>query len=134
MPRLLVVLQNAWGSTPKIRRQIRSRRLYLVMVMFWNSRTGKRLSKMIPPGWEVVVINASPRISSSSTEVFPPDVSHLSEWVRKTRPDVVLGCGKVAHRGLDLLGVTYISAPHPAWRSLSERTISRVRKTIKEAG
>ncbi len=85
---------------------------------------------MIPDGCEVDVINASPNIGDSPKSVFRPDVFHLGKSIDAIKPDVILGCGRMAQEGLKTIGVSYIAAPHPSWRLLSNDMILRIKDEI----
>jgi hypothetical protein len=127
---LLVVLQCAYGSTEKRRRQLEDRTLWLYGL--WHSHTGGRLKEMIPDGYKVVPINATPKIGKHPNARFSADPSYISDWIERVEPDVVLGCGLVARSGLDALGVDYVPAPHPAWRQFSKEDALAVRRKLEE--
>lgn len=120
---LLVILQNAYRETGKYKDRDEW------MERMWCSHTGRRLKEMLPD-IEVYVENANPKLGRESNSIFPPDISHLKNVIKVTKPKVILACGKVAQEGLDELGVDYIPAPHPAWRQLSKKDTSRIRKKI----
>jgi len=87
---------------------------------------------MIPEDCEVEVINASPRIGNSAKEIFQPDTLHLKECLGAIGPDVILGCGKLAQKGLNALGVSYIASPHPSWRFLSKGMMLKIKSSIED--
>ena len=130
MPILLVVLQNAYAKTAKRERQLKKYDLYLKAL--WASHTGRRLLEMLPDGWDVHIINASPKIGRKPSSVFRPDVMHVKRMFEQTQPDVVLGCGRTAHSALNSLGISYIAAPHPAWRLLSKGITANIKRAIME--
>lgn len=125
---LLVVLQCAYGNTEERRRQLEDRTLWLYGL--WHSHTGRRLKEMIPAGYKVVPINASPKIGKQPDAKFAPDLIHIKMWITWTRPDVILGCGNVAQEALNEIDVQYISAPHPAWRQLSKADTREIREKL----
>ncbi len=121
---LLVVLQNAYrNGGVYISREEWLERL-------WVSHTGRRLREMLPDGCEPYVINASPQIGTHSGAVYPPDLAHIQAAIDRVRPDTILACGKLAQAGLDQLGVSYIAAPHPAWRRLSKARTAAIREKL----
>lgn len=125
-PRVLFVLQNAyqsskydWKNEDEWHRDLD------------KSHTGRRLREMIPDGIEFYVTNASPKIGSHPDSRFLADADHLIRMIQKYKPHLVCACGKVAQDGVAMLGVHWISAPHPAWRALSKRHTSRIRRMIR---
>jgi hypothetical protein len=129
--RLLVVLQCAYGTTARRRRQLQKRRLWLAGL--WNSHTGRRLRQMLPEisGVEITVINASPQIGRESRAAFPPDGEYIQRQIARYNPDYILGCGHVAQRGLAELGIEYIPVPHPAWRGLTQAQTDAIRARLE---
>lgn len=125
-PRVLIVLQCAYGVTERQRQRLADNKTWLEEL--WASHTGKRLRAMLPEaGYEVRIVNASPQIGSEAGACFPPDLAHLRAVIEEEAPDLILACGEVARRGLDALGVCYVAAPHPAWRALSCEEADRIR-------
>jgi len=124
---LLVVLQNAYRKSGA---PYRNRRQWLKCL--WLSHTGKRLRRMLPADIEPYVINANPQIGKHAGAVFPPDLEHLRQTIERVNPSVILACGRMAQTGLDALGVTYVAAPHPAWRQLTELEITVIREKLDE--
>ncbi|NIV40298.1 MAG: hypothetical protein GWN58_66115 [Anaerolineae bacterium] len=131
MPQILVVLQNAYATTAYRRAQLRKPDVWACGL--WASHTGRRLTSMLPAGCTVRVINASPRIGKRSSDCFPPEPEHIRAEIEKHRPSVILACGKQAQAGLEALGLPHISAPHPAWRQLSNEHASEVRQEVEHA-
>lgn len=125
----LVVLQCAYGNTARRRQQLRVRRLWLRGL--WASHTGRRLRDMLPMGCEVVPINASPRIGSSVSALFPPDPLYVARCWELVLPDVTVACGKVAQQACREAGVPFIGVPHPAWRLLSNEAVADVRAMLE---
>jgi len=99
----------------------------------WLSHTGSRLKEMLPDGSQVYVANANPKIGKETGAIFPPDLEHMQKVIDEINPELILGCGKIAQRGLSEMGIEYISAPHPAWRALSKKETGRICKRIKLA-
>lgn len=128
MARLLVVLQCAYATTPRHRRQLRDNRFWERAL--WRSHTGRRLAEMLPEAGVLEVINASPEIGARSDAAFPPDPAHIREHAERFRPDVILACGAVAQRGVRDAGLEYVTAPHPAWRALSKERAQQVREQV----
>lgn len=96
--KLLVVLQCAYGTTSKLRRQLGKERLWLRAL--WTSHTGRVLKTMIPDCCIIHIINSSNHIGKVSKACFPPDINYIREEVKEINPDVILACGKVAQQGL----------------------------------
>lgn len=128
MVKLLVILQNAYGDTPRRRRQLENHELWLQGL--WASHTGTRLRSMLPDECAVTVINASPQIGDHAGAAFPPDVAHIQAAVATHRPDVVLACGRYAQMGAIQAGVQHLAAPHPAWRALTKEHAAGVRERV----
>jgi hypothetical protein len=128
MKKLLVVLQCAYGTTKRRRRQLRIRKLWLKGL--WNSYTGKRLKKMIPEGMEVEVINSTPKIGDVSSACFSAEPEYIAGWIESFEPDLILACGKVATGALEYMGIEHISVPHPAWRHLTNEQVNEIRNRI----
>jgi hypothetical protein len=128
MNKLLVVLQCAYGTSKRRRRQLEIRKLWLKAL--WSSHTGRRLKKMLPDNVIVEVINSTPRIGDISSACFPAESVYIAGWIECFEPDIILACGKVAQNALEELGIKYIPSPHPAWRQLSNEQIDKIRSTI----
>ena len=121
---LLVFLQNAYGVEdgyiPDYSRD-----------SFRACYTGKRLKKMIPDGATVTIRNCTPEIGKTADSNLPPDIDYMLNEIDKISPDVVLACGKNA-RVLEGKHSPVIFAPHPAWRQLSEDTITKIRNSLQD--
>ena len=126
--KLLVILQCAYGTNRRRRRQLKIRKLWLKGL--WNSHTGRRLKKMLPDNIIVEVINSTPKIGNASNACFPAESVYIAGWLECFEPDVILACGRVAQEALETLGIKHIAAPHPAWRQLSNKQIDEIRNTI----
>jgi len=126
--KLLVVLQCAYATTQKRRKQLSNERIWLKAL--WSSHTGRMLKTMIPEHCLVYIINSSNHIGSASKAVFPPDVAHLKEKIEEIKPDVILACGRVAQKGMRAVGIPHIIAPHPAWRNLTKEHRQKVKGLI----
>lgn len=129
MMKLLVVLQCKWGTTAERRSQLRDKQVWLSGL--WQAHTGRRLLEIIPEGWEVDVVNASPKIGKTADAAFPPDSHYIQEAIDNFSPHLILGCGRVAQRGLNSLGITYLSAPHPAYWRLSKIRTRQIRARLR---
>jgi len=127
--KLLVVLQCAYGTTLKLRRQLGKESLWLRAL--WMSHTGRVLKTMIPNYCVTRIINSSNYIGEVSKACFPPNITYIQEKIKEINPDVILACGKVAQKGLREIGVPFIEAPHPAWRSLTKEQRQRVRDELE---
>lgn len=123
---ILVFLQNAYRKNGN---GYRNREHWLGRM--WLSHTGSRLKEMLPDGSQVYIENANPRVGKETNSMFPPDLKHMQKVIDEVNPDVILGCGKIAQKGLSEMGVEYISAPHPAWRALSRKETERICKEIQ---
>jgi hypothetical protein len=122
-------LQNAYypdGIEPD---RIKDRRTWLRLL--WRSHTGKRLKEMLPDEIETFITEASPMIGTKPSDAFEADLGFMrSEIQEHSNAKIILACGKIAQAGLDKLGVTYISAPHPAWRLLSKRMTAEIKEKL----
>ena len=127
-PKLLVILQNAYGVTEKRRKQLTTERLWLHGL--WNSQTGKRLKEMLPSDLNIKIINASPKIGCYADALFPPDKKYLRHNINEFQPDVILACGRIAQQGMNVLDMPYMAAPHPAWRLLSKIKTEEIKLTL----
>jgi hypothetical protein len=85
---------------------------------------------MIPDGYDIVPINASPAIGDRVESVFPPDPLYVGRVWEILMPDVVLACGQVAQRAVSELGIEHIKAPHPAWRQLTSGIVDDVKERL----
>lgn len=123
--KILFILQNAYythGYRPRDLKEWERR--------LWVSFTGRRLAQMIPDGATVSVINASLSVGDHSTSCFDADINHIRRMIIRYDPDVICACGKIAQKGCDELGVSYVPAPHPAWRALSKKHIAHIRQQL----
>ena len=127
-PKLLVILQNAYGVTEKRRKQLTTERLWLCGL--WNSQTGKRLKEMLPSNLNIKIINASQKIGCYADAQFPPDKKYLKNNISEFQPDVILACGRIAQQGMDALNIPYMAVPHPAWRLLSKIKTKEIKSTL----
>ena len=96
-----------------------------------RSFTGKRLCEMIPDGVKVFVIEASQNIGNHPDSCFPADTSYIREKIEFYNPDIICGCGKIAQVGLMEIGTSFIPLPHPAWRQLSKKMTSEIKKKLE---
>lgn len=124
--RLLVILQNAYGVeegyVPSYNRQ-----------SFVNSHTGKRLKEMLPEIAETFIVNASSRVGTHASSIFPPEPAYVLGYIKEYAPDCILACGKVAEEAVNALteiDMPIIYAPHPAYRALSKRMTADIRSRI----
>jgi len=124
---LLVFLQCAWRPGGAFK----SRDYWLTAL--WKSHTGKRLKEMLPDNIPVWVDNATPEVGDNPDAVFPPDPVHMAKVIDTVQPRVILACGEVAQKGLDLLEVPYIPSPHPAYRALPKTRTAEIKSRVEEA-
>ena len=129
-PKLLVILQNAYGVTEKRRKQLTSERLWLYAL--WKSQTGRRLKEMLPSNFNIKIINASEQIGCYSSALFPPDKNYLRTKIDEFQPNVILACGRIAQQGLKALNISYTAGPHPAWRLLSKIKTEEIKLTLEK--
>ena len=122
---ILFILQNAYRSDkhPFTNDAEWSRELL-------RSHTGRRLKEMIPTGVQYKVINASEEIGDNPDSVFEGNTKHVSLWIKKLKPDIVVACGRVAQRTVSNLVINYVPVPHPAWRRLSKTDTTRIRLSL----
>ena len=137
--KLLVILQNAYSHDGEPMR----RRKWLLGL--WRSYSGKRLREMLPQelwmdslhSWpedrDYYICNATEQWANDAIVALKSDPEWLARIVAWLRPDYVLACGRVAQRGLDRLGISYIEAPHPAWRALTKERTAAVRAEVLQA-
>ena len=126
--KILVVLQCAYGTTAQRRKELQQKELWLQGL--WNSHTGRRLRNMLPDNAIIDIINSTPRIGSKSSDYFPPNLEYIQTKIDIYSPDKILACGNVAQEALSKLNIAYISAPHPAWRQLSNIKISEIKEEL----
>jgi hypothetical protein len=124
--KVLYILQNAYRSD---KYNFRNREEWHEDL--FCSHTGRRLSEMIPEGFDYYVVNSSPNIGSHADSKFPPSKEHIIEWYEKVKPDIVVACGKIAQQGCKDAGLEHIKAPHPAWRALSKKITNDIKLRIK---
>lgn len=128
-PKLLVVLQCPWrkgrlenGWNPQVWRK-----------ELGSSRTGVRLQEALPAEtFEVVVCNASPALADSPDGIFPADLGHLRRVVRRTEPDVILACGRVAQKAMAEISpaIPVVAMSHPAYRLLSNQKTAEIKSQL----
>lgn len=124
--RLLVILQNAYGVedgyVPSYERE-----------SFKNSHTGKRLRNAIPAGFDINIINASPKIGRKASSNFKEDDSYVSKKLQEIKPEVILTCGVNAGKVMKKIvtDVPVITMPHPAYRALSNKTLFSIKKQLE---
>jgi len=97
-----------------------------------NSHTGRRLKEMIPDGAEYKVINSSGMIGDCPDSCYNADLIHIQKHIDKIKPIVICACGKIAQRGCKELGLSFIAAPHPAWRQLSKQQSNYIKGQLRE--
>jgi hypothetical protein len=128
MRKLLVVLQNAYGVeegyVPSFDKP-----------SFFNSHTGRRLREVMPPGAKVEIVNASPLVGDRADSCFAPDWQYVDSVIRKTKPTVILACGKMAQKAMASIdtSIPVIEMPHPAYRLLSKKMTRSYRRRVEEA-
>ena len=122
---ILFILQNAYKSAkhPFTNNQEWSRELLC-------SHTGRRLKEMIPDNSTYAVINASPLIGDNPDSIYIADTTHILNMIASIKPDVICACGKIAQEGCRKLNLTFIPAPHPAWRCLSKIITTKIRNRL----
>jgi len=126
--KILVILQCAYGTTERRRQQLQQKELWLQGL--WNSHTGRRLKRMLPETDNIEIINSTPEIGNESSACFLPDLDYIQTQIASYSPDKILACGKVAQAALAQLSISYIAAPHPAWRQLSNAQVDSIRITL----
>jgi len=95
-----------------------------------RSHTGRRLKEMIPEGSDFKVINSTGEIGDNPDSYFKPDLIYMQNWIDKIKPDVICACGVSSQNACRQLGIKFIPAPHPAWRSLSKSMTEKVKKEL----
>jgi len=119
---ILFILQNAYKNDkhPFTNSEEWSRELL-------RSHTGRRLQEMIPANADYKVINASEEIGNNPDSIFKGNVEHVSGWIEKLKPDIIVACGRVAQQLCCDMKIKYLPVPHPAWRRLSKRETTETR-------
>ncbi len=122
---ILFILQNAYQSE---KHQFKNDEEWSRELA--NSHTGRRLKEMIPEGMEYKVINSSPIIGNCADSSYNADLTQIDKLGKQIVPDMICACGKTAQKGCEELGLDFIPAPHPAWRQLSKKCSSNIRKQL----
>ena len=122
---ILFILQNAYKSE---KYKFNNNEEWHSELM--RSHTGRRLSEMVPNNADCRVINSTPKIGDDAKSCYGYDAKHIKKWIDIIKPDVICACGKVAQSGCENIGVSFIRAPHPAWRQLSKEITSKIRQDI----
>jgi hypothetical protein len=122
---LLVVLQNAYGVEEGYRPSYERE-------SFVNCHTGRRLREALPTNCMVEIINSNPAIGNNPDSCFKPAPEYVKDWIAKIKPDVILVCGKVAKKTMQLLTIDIptVYMPHPAYRALSKQMTSSTRNSL----
>lgn len=127
--KLLVILQNAYGVEegyePSFERE-----------SFKNCHTGKRLRNAIPAGFDINIINASPKIGRTADSNFREDDSYVSKKIQEYKPEVILACGVNAKKVIAKIktSIPVLTMPHPAYRALKNETLFSVRSKLESLG
>ncbi len=87
---------------------------------------------MLPENEEHYIINSTTEIGNKPEATFPPDPEHIKQVISEIKPDKILACGKVAQKGMELVGIDYIPAPHPAWRQLTRVHTATIKALLEE--
>ena len=122
---ILYILQNAYKSE---KHQFKNEDEWSKELE--NSHTGRRLKEMIPDRTEYKVINSSGMIGEHPDSCYVADLAYMQNLIEKIKPVIICACGKIAQKGCEELGLDFISAPHPAWRRLSKKCSSDIRRKI----
>jgi hypothetical protein len=126
MKKVLIFLQNAYGVADD----------YIPGYQhpsFAKSRTGRRLTEMLPENKEIGIANASLKIGNTPDSYFPPDELHMQECINAYKPDVILACGKAAKNGISKLNlnIPIVYSPHPAYRALSKKITQEIKLELE---
>jgi hypothetical protein len=126
---LLVILQNPYKKGELAKGWSRKR----WQNEFERSHTRHRLFEAIPQGVEPVIINANPRLEDDVNYTPDPNVGYVRGQIRRKKPDLILACGQVAHKAMDIIRprVLVIKMPHPTYRRLTKETTETVRVLLK---
>jgi hypothetical protein len=125
--RILVVLQNPYakGSLSQGWNPSRWRK------EFESSRSGQRLRDAFPYYCDLFYTNANPKLGDSPDSKLEADPKHLKRSVRRTNPDLIITCGKVAEAAiLNIWDGPLIAIPHPAHRLLTNRLLDECKECI----
>jgi hypothetical protein len=130
---LFVLLQNTWHSQPRLRaRQIRLFGLEFWEESMWRGQTGRRLKIAIEGVSPVVVRNASPKVGSEASSVFPPDFKYVARQLAECQPTAVLACGAQAEfAAVPLWPGPLLCIPHPAYRVLTTELLVRANSILR---
>ena len=124
--KILFVLQNAYNSE---KYNFKNEQEWEEDLQ--KSHTGRRLLEMVPPGADIVVVNASKEIGDNPDSLFPADPEYIQSKIDQHHPDCICACGVVAQNGLKALGHAYIPTPHPAYRALSKQYTAGIRSLLQ---
>jgi hypothetical protein len=139
----LVLLQNAYSSDyagyntwPRA----------LWALSFRKSRTGKRLSRMVPEAFderETCIANCTPKVTAAATLAAPAELwfvqVRLAELLHNNlrcwpRYPLVVTCGSVA---FDVVQSVWsgplLALPHPAHRTLSNNALDYMHDAVRQA-
>jgi hypothetical protein len=128
--RILVVLQNPYtkGSLSKGWNPSRWR------FEFESSRSGRRLQDAFPIGLghcRIHYTNANPKLGDNPESKMPADLKHLKRSARRTAPDMIIACGKIAEEAVRTIwDGSLIAIPHPAYRLLTNRLLDECKQFI----
>jgi len=127
LPKVLVCLQNVYdkglletGWHPTRWRQ-----------EFKTSRTGHRLSLMLPDDIKVHFCNVAPGIGEGPSSLLIPSQRHLKRVLNRTQPDYVVACGRIAEEALlAAWDGNLLVIPHPASRVLTNSLLRKAKEIL----
>ena len=124
---LVVFLQNSWS--PVYAGTTWPRASWLLALQ--RSRSGQRL-KILTRDFEVCE-NTTPIVGPTASSKVPPDEAHIQRVLARTRPTIVIACGKQAETVLAKLWAgALIAVPHPAHRFLTDALYIEAKKLLNE--
>jgi hypothetical protein len=134
--KIVAFLQNMWFKEPeRMKQQLATtfkgdREKFIRTWLFWSCLTGKRLRSCFGEELcdQIIWEEQSPQIGGFASSKFPADIDHIVSVLDNHKPEIVVGLGREANKGIELAKAylmgrdwhvptwTYITGPHPAAR------------------
>lgn len=140
--KVLGVLQNIWVKDPKrvkamIKRHPERRQEYMARLLFMGGKTGNVLMSIFGNDIcnKIIWEESSKEIGGFAASKFPADISHLFEIMEIHKPDIIIGFGNIACRGLQKVvpsGISLIQTIHPAARQATVyKDLNHAKETLE---